>query len=107
MNLAEELANAGYKPESESDSDQSEHSLNSENLNFFLNRQNNESLDEFHRRIFGEMEDDIGGLEDGQQQQFIGAPPPPNNAQPQDPAAAPNPWGCCCTTQFGLGHNAK
>ena len=55
MNLAEELANAGYRLDSESDSDQSEHSLNSENLNLFLNQQNKESLDEFRRRIFGKM----------------------------------------------------
>ena len=93
MNLAEELANAGYRLDSESDSDQSEHSLNSENLNLFLNQQNKESLDEFRQRIFGKMDgDDIGGLDNDQQQQFIGAHPPPGGAQPQAPAAEPNPW---------------
>ena len=92
MNLAEELVNAGYKPESESDSDHSEHSLGSEDLNFFLNQQNNESLDEFHRRIFGEMDDLAGGAGNGQDQPFFG-PNLPQDGQHQAPAGEPpDPW---------------
>lgn len=77
MNLSEELAQAGYKkekPESDRVSDCS--TIDSVELHSFLDQYNNESLDDFHQRIFGGMDEN-------------GQPLPAEAAQPPPP---PNPW---------------